>query len=288
MVSYRYSYWDGTQNPFDLDEDDVLEALSEDIMNHGDVNRAMRNLMRQGMSGDQGQRITGIRELRERLSRLQQQQLERYNLESAMDDIAERLGDIISTERSGIERRLDEARQQLESAGEDSDLSDILGNAMDVLEQRAQQNTEKLDLMPESPAGQIRSLSDYDFMDPEAQEKFQELMEMLQQQMMQNFFQGMKDAIQNMSPEDMRGIQEMIQALNQMLRDRAMGDDPDFEGFMEQYGHYFDPGPSRKPGRAYRAASAADGVHAVIDGLDVVPDAGTNLRICSSLRCRRR
>ena len=39
MVSYRYSYWDGTQNPFDLDEDDVLEALSEDIMNHGDVNR---------------------------------------------------------------------------------------------------------------------------------------------------------------------------------------------------------------------------------------------------------
>ena len=242
MVSYRYSYWDGTQNPFDLDEDDVLEALSEDIMNHGDVNRAMRNLMRQGMSGDQGQRITGIRELRERLSRLQQQQLERYNLESAMDDIAERLEDIISTERSGIERRLDEARQQLEDAGgEDSDLSDILGNAMDVLEQRAQQNTEKLDLMPENAAGQIRSLSDYDFMDPEAQEKFQELMEMLRQQMMQNFFQGMKDAIQNMSPEDMRGVQEMIQALNQMLRDRAMGDDPDFEGFMEQYGHYFDP-----------------------------------------------
>ena len=241
MVSYRYSYWDGTQNPFDLDEDDVLEALSEDIMNHGDVNRAMRNLMRQGMSGDQGQKITGIRELRERLSRLQQQQMERYNLESAMDDIAERLEDIISTERSGIERRLDDARQQLESAGEDSDLNDILGNAMDVLEQRAQQNTEKLDLLPESAAGQIRSLSDYDFMDPEAQEKFQELMEMLRQQMMQNFFQGMKDAIQNMSPEDMRGIQEMIQALNQMLRDRAMGDDPDFEGFMEQYGHYFDP-----------------------------------------------
>lgn len=241
MVSYRYSYWDGTQNPFDLDEDDVLEALSEDIMNHGDVNRAMRNLMRQGMSGDQGQQITGIKELRERLSRLQQQQLERYNLESAMDDIAERLEDIVSTERSGIERRLDDARQQLESAGDDSDLNDVLGNAMDVLEQRAQQNTEKLDLLPEGAAGQIRSLSDYDFMDPEAQEKFQELMEMLRQQMMQNFFQGMKDAIQNMSPEDMRGIQEMIQALNQMLRDRAMGDDPDFEGFMEQYGHYFDP-----------------------------------------------
>ncbi len=241
MVSYRYSHWDGTQNPFDLDEDDLLEALSEDIMDHGDVNRAMRNLMRQGMNGDQGQRITGLRELRERLSRLQQQQLERYNLESAMDDISERLEDIVSTERSGIERRLDEARQQLKAAGDDTEMTDLLGNAMDLLEQRAQQNTEKLDLLPESAAGQVRSLSEYDFMDPEAQEKFQELMEMLRQQMMQNFFQGMKDAIQNMSPEDMRGIQEMIQALNQMLRDRAMGEDPDFEGFMEQYGHYFDP-----------------------------------------------
>ena len=241
MVSYRYSHWDGTQNPFDLDEDDLLEALSEDIMDHGDVNRAMRNLMRQGMNGDQGQRITGLRELRERLSRLQQQQLERYNLESAMDDISERLEDIVSTERTGIERRLDEARQQLEAAGDDSEMSDLLGNAMDLLERRAQQNTEKLDLLPESAAGQMRSLSEYDFMDPEAQEKFQELMEMLRQQMMQNFFQGMKDAIQNMSAEDMRGIQEMIQALNQMLRDRAMGEDPDFEGFMEQYGHYFDP-----------------------------------------------
>ena len=241
MVSYRYSHWDGTQHPFDLDEDELLEALSDDIMEHGDVNRAMRNLMRQGMNGDQGQRITGLRELRERLSRLQQQQLERYNLESAMDDIAERLEDIIDTERSGIERRLDDARQQLEAAGDDSEMSDLLGNAMDLLEQRAQQNTEKLDLLPESAAGQMRSLSDYDFMDPEAQEKFQELMEMLRQQMMQNFFQGMKDSIQNMSPEDMRGIQEMIQALNQMLRDRAMGEDPDFEGFMEQYGHFFDP-----------------------------------------------
>ena len=241
MVSYRYSHWDGTQHPFDLDEEDVLEALSEDIMNHGDVNRAMRNLMRQGMSGDQGQRVTGLRELRERLGRLQQQQLERYNLESAMDDISERLEDIVSTERGGIERRIDEAREQLGSSGDDADMSDLLGNAMDILEQRAQQNLEKLDLLPESAAAQVRSLSDYEFMDPEAQEKFQELMDMLRQQMMQNFFQGMKDAIQNMSAEDMRGIQEMIQALNQMLRDRAMGEDPDFEGFMEQYGQFFDP-----------------------------------------------
>ena len=238
MVSYRYSRWDGSQHPFDLDEDDILEALSEDIMNHGDLDRAMRNLMRQGMDGDQGQRITGLRDLRERLKRIQQQQMERYNLESAMDDIAERLEDVIATERAGIDSRLQDAREQFENAG---DMSDVLGDAMDLLEKRATQSQEKLDLLPESAAGRMRELSEYDFMDQEAREKFQELLDMLRQQMMQNFFQGMKDSIQNMSPEDMQRTQEMIQALNQMLRDRAMGEDPDFEGFMEQYGQFFDP-----------------------------------------------
>ena len=228
MIGYRYSRWDGSQHPFDLDEEDILEALSEDIMNHGDVNRAMRNLLRSGMSGDQGQRITGLRELRERLRQMQQQKLQQYNLESAMDDMKERLQDVLDTERSGIDRRLEEAREDLENAGENRD---ALQPAMDLLESRAQQNLERLDLLPESPAGQMRELSEYDFMDPEARQKFEELMDMLRQQMMQNFFQGMKDAIEGMSPEDMQRMQEMIQALNQMLQDRAMGEDPDFEGF---------------------------------------------------------
>ena len=239
MIGYRYSMWDGSQHPFDLDEDDILEALSEDIMNYGDVNRAMRNLMRQGMrGGDDGQRVTGLRDLRERLQAMREQQLRRYNLESAMDDIAERLQDVIDTERGGIERRMAEARDDLAQDGGDNE---ILRSAMDIMEKRAQDNLEKLDLLPESPAGQLRELSEYDFMDQEAREKFDALMDTLRQQMMQNFFQGMKDAIQNMSSEDMRRLQEMIQALNQMLHDRAMGEDTDFEGFMEQYGDFFDP-----------------------------------------------
>ncbi len=237
MIGYRYSRWDGSQHPFDYDEDDILEALSEDIMNHGDVNHAMRNLMRDGMSGEQGQQITGLRDLKERLERLQQQQLERYNLESAMDDIKEQLQEILDLERKGIKRRLSEAREQLQS----DDDGELLQSAMDILERRAEQNLEKLDLMPESAPGQMRELADYDFMDSEAREKFEELMNMLRQQMMQNFFQGMKDAVRDMSPEDMRRLQEMIQALNQMLHDRATGEDPDFEGFMEQYGQFFDP-----------------------------------------------
>jgi uncharacterized protein with von Willebrand factor type A (vWA) domain len=238
MALYRYSRWDGSQQGFDLDEDEVMDSLADDILAHGDVDRALRSLLQRGIRGPDGQRIEGLRDLMERLRQQRQQQLERFNLDSVMDDLKERLQDVIDTERAGIDKRLEDGRKRLELAGEDRE---HLEGAMRLLEERGQSSKEKLDALPESPAGAIRELTDYDFMDPEAREKFQELLEMLQQQMMQNFFRNMQQQIQQMSPEQMEGLRNMIEALNQMLRDRAMGIDPDFEGFMEQYGHYFDP-----------------------------------------------
>ena len=187
---------------------------------------------------NRGSTHPGLRDLLDRLRQQRQQQLERYNLDSLMDDIKEQLQEVIDTERRGIERRLQDAEQQMQEAGEDAD---HLQAPMQMLQERAQRNTDTLDSLPNSPGGQIQQLQDYDFMDPEARDKFNELLDALKQQMMQNFFQDMKQQLQDMSPEDMEGLKNMIQALNQMLRDRAMGEDPDFEGFMEQYGEYFDP-----------------------------------------------
>ncbi len=232
MARYTYSHWDGSQQVFELDEDELLEAMSEDILAHGDVNRALRDLLRRGMPNERGERVGGLRDLMERQSRQRQRQLERYNRDSLMDDLKERLRDVVDTERKGIERRLTDARRQLEAAGDDD-----LQGPMRLLEERAERGKQRLDSLPESPGGAVKELSDYEFMDPEAQQKFQEILDMLQRQMLQN----MKQQLQGMTPEDMEGAKEMIRALNQMIRDRAMGDDPDFEGFMEQYGHFFDP-----------------------------------------------
>ncbi|MCH7746250.1 MAG: VWA domain-containing protein, partial [Chloroflexi bacterium] len=238
MATYKYSRWDGTQDWSDMDEDDILESLSEDILTHGDVNRALRNMFQRGMDNDRGQRIDGLRDMMERLRQQRQQQLERYNMDSLMDDLKERLQDVIDTERKGIDKRLEEGREQVEQAG---DQADHLKAPMQMLEERGQRSQQKLDSLPESPSGSIKELKDYDFMDPEARQKFEELLDTLKQQMMQNFFQSMRQQLQEMSPEQMEDLKNMIQALNQMLRDRSTGEDPDFEGFMEQYGQYFDP-----------------------------------------------
>src|SRR5262249_19699603 len=58
-----------------------------------------------------------------------------------------------------------------------------------VLENMAKKKFDFLDQLPPEPAGQIEQLSDYDFMDAEAREKFQDLLQMLQQQVMQSYFQ---------------------------------------------------------------------------------------------------
>ena len=238
MTTYRYSRWDGSQKIFGIDEDDIMDSLADDILSNGDLNRALRHLMHRGLQDQHGRQMPGLRDLQERLRKQRQQQLDRYNMDSVMDELKEKLKEVIDTERRGIDERLKEARRQLEEAG---DSGEHLQGPMQMLEDRAERNKEKLDSLPDSMGGQIQELQDYDFMDPEARQKFQELLDMLKQQMMQNFFQGMKDQLQNMNPEDMEGLKNMIQALNQMLRDRAMGEDPDFEGFMEQYGDYFDP-----------------------------------------------
>ena len=91
--------------------------------------------------------------------------------------------------------------------------------------------------------GQIKELMEYDFIDPEAQQKFQELLDMLKSQMAQNISQEMMQQAQGMSPEDMVAMREMMRQLNQMMRDKMEGRQPDFEGFMQQFGSMFAPNP---------------------------------------------
>jgi uncharacterized protein with von Willebrand factor type A (vWA) domain len=106
----------------------------------------------------------------------------------------------------------------------------------------AQKKLDALDQLPTDTANKIKQLSEYEFMDPEAREKFQELLQQLQQQVLQQTFQGMQQSLQNMTPEAMQDMRNMLSELNQMLEDRANGMEPDFDRFMHKYGHYFGKG----------------------------------------------
>jgi hypothetical protein len=78
----RYSRWDGTQQIGPLSADDLMRAMSEDLMQDGDVNRAMQRLFRWGFQRPDGEEVPGLQGLMQRLRDRRQEQLERYDLQS--------------------------------------------------------------------------------------------------------------------------------------------------------------------------------------------------------------
>src|SRR5207247_3025024 len=97
----------------------------------------------------------------------------------------------------------------------------------------------ELDTLPPDAPGQIRALQTYDFVDPEAKRLFDELMQTLRAQMLQPLLKSMQQGLQGMTPEDLRRLREMLQDLNRMLRQRAQGEEPDFQALKDKRGQLF-------------------------------------------------
>ena len=74
---FRYSRWDGSQDVPDPDADDLLEAMSDDIMSDGDVWSALRRLFQQGAQTQRGPRMPGLQDLVNQLRKRRQQELQR-------------------------------------------------------------------------------------------------------------------------------------------------------------------------------------------------------------------
>ena len=225
----RYERWDGSQEPFGRDADDLFDRLAEDLFQGGDFDYALHRLMSRGWRDQRGKRLPGFEEMLERLKQKRQQQLKRYNLNDVFGDIGERLNDILRRERQGINDRLEQAPEA----------------AKRVLQKIAKKKQQELDDLPDDVAGMIKELNDYEFMDEGASQAFQKLMEELKEQVSQTYFKNMTKTMQQMRPEHLDEIKAMMKDLNQMLRDRLEGRPPKFEQFMQRFGHFFGPNPPK-------------------------------------------
>jgi len=336
MLRYRYSEWDGTQEIPELAPDDILENLTDDLMNFGDLQHALRNMLQRGMRNPGQQRTQGLRDLLQQLRQQRRQTLDKYNLSSVFDDLKKKLNEIVQRERDTIDRRMQDANEggeqqngqpqeqgpqdgqtksggdqgQGQQAGEDGEQgegqesqeggqssmqqSGTHGQQGSGQRTRGQQSGERsgqqssqqsgqqssqrgqqggeqggqegqaagvndefkqmlrniagrkqsfLENLPSDLGGAVKELQNYEFMDPEAQAQFQELMESLKKAMMETFFKDIYKQIQNMSPEDMARMKQMVRDLNKMLQDKMAGGQPDFEQFMQQYGDLFGDNP---------------------------------------------
>src|SRR4051794_23846322 len=111
---YRYSRWDGTQEISPFDPEEVMENLADDLLNDGDVRNSLQRILQRGFQNRDGNRTMGMQQLMERLRQQRQQQLDRYDMGGIVDQIKEALEEVLRMEREGIDRRLDQARQQMQ------------------------------------------------------------------------------------------------------------------------------------------------------------------------------
>jgi uncharacterized protein with von Willebrand factor type A (vWA) domain len=212
----RYSRWDGTQDPLgpDLPAADLLEEMSEDILSGAGAEGALMRLLRRGMSG----RFTGLDALRARLRQAARRERERLNLDAPLQEIEQRLGEILEDERRTLSLHL---------------------------EDDARMREQFLDMLPPDPAGKLRELSDYRFVDKEAQRKFDELMQWVREQVMGSYFRNMTQGLQSMSAEDLAAFKDMMGDLNELIGKRERGElEPgDFQRFMGKHGRFFPENP---------------------------------------------
>ena len=228
---FRYSPWDGTQQGFELDAFDLMEQLTDDLLYHGDLNASLRRMLQQGFEDRNGERIQGLRELLEKLREEREARLDRFDLGGVFDEIARELREVVDQERAALDDLVTEARESGDA------------RRTELTEEVATERNLHLDMLPNDLAGRVRSLQHHDFTSSEAGERFDELVEKLRQQLMQQAVDQMSGAMGDMSPEDMARMKDMLAALNDMLSERAAGNEPDFAAFMERFGDFFPENP---------------------------------------------
>lgn len=228
---FTYSRWDGTQKGFDVDADSLFEQINDDLIYHGDVNAALRRLMNQGFRDRNGEQVKGLQEMLKKLREQRKEKLDRFDLGGIYNEIAEELNDIVDEERIGIEQALRDANNSDDPRRRDN------------AEAAAMDRNFRLDTLPDDLAGKVRELQSYDFASKDAQQRFDNLMDRLREQLMKQTFENVSESMRNMTPEDMQRMKEMMAALNEMIEKRNRGEDPGFEEFMENYGDFFPDNP---------------------------------------------
>jgi uncharacterized protein with von Willebrand factor type A (vWA) domain len=164
MKRARYSQWDGTQRWLDLEGQSLADRLFDELSHYMNwslsAQEAMEWLIRQGIKVPELElRVMGTDELLQELRKQRQAAFQQYNFNSALDDIQEKIQEI-------VERELRTARSEL-----------------GAIHPELHRREELLRSLPVKASEAIEKLAEYDsspgFLDPEAKRLFDELRQAL-------------------------------------------------------------------------------------------------------------
>jgi len=228
---YGYRRFDGSGDDDELDAEALLEALTDDLLEGGDLTDALNQLLRRGMRTESGERLQGLQRLMEQARRRRQELLERGDPDEQFANFRSRLDEIEAAERAALRTLADEAA----TSGDE--------RRQAVTDDVVAERSVALDVLPDRFSERVDAFRHYEFVSSEAREQFEQLLGELREQILGSYFESLKGAMSTPDAEQMRRLREGMDALSRMLEQRERGEDldPTFEQFMAQYGDLFGP-----------------------------------------------
>ncbi|MEU7768399.1 VWA domain-containing protein [Nocardia sp. NPDC049190] len=217
-VPDRYSYGpyhdgpDPLAPPLDLRV--ALDQIGRDVMEGSAPRTALEELLRRGMRDTRGlDELT--RQVRQRRSEI----AARHRLDGTLHQVRELLEAALDAERGAL----------FPDPSDDARFAEA-----------------QLDALPTSTAAAVNELADYHWRSETGGQNYQEIRDLLGRELLDSRVQGMKQALQNATPEDVERVGQMMSDLNDLLAAQARGENTEqqFADFMAEHGEFFPENPS--------------------------------------------
>lgn len=214
--SYRYGPWRGGPDPL-AEPYDVAAAVDElgDAVLAGDgPSDALRAMLRRGTQG-----MRGLDELRREVRNRLRSTRRRGRMDGTLEQVRELLDRALQEERRALFPDPDDSARLAES---------------------------QLDSLPEDTSGAVRALSDYDWRSAEARSAYDEIRDLLRREVLDSSFRDMKQALGNVTPEDVAAMRGMVSDLGDLIEAHNRGDDTKAQlaEFLDKHGQFFPDRPS--------------------------------------------
>jgi len=215
---YRYGAWRGGPDPLapPYDVASAVDEIGDQVLAGSGVREAMRDLLRRGVDGRRG--LDALRRsVRDRLRQARQA----GRMDGTLEQVRELLDQAVQAERRALFPDPDDAARLAES---------------------------ELDALPQDTAGAVRALKDHSWRSPEAAQAYQQIQDLLRQEVLDTNFQGMKQALQQMQDGDgaaLQAVKDMVADLSALVDAHNRGEDTDeqFAQFMDRHGQLFPDDP---------------------------------------------
>jgi uncharacterized protein with von Willebrand factor type A (vWA) domain len=237
MRIHRYTHWDGTQQVLFPTTEDLLKHLSDNLLEEEGVRRALRDLMRRGLTSEDGQRsVKGMRDFLRQADEKRRELLNKYSPDSfkLSPEETQQLSDKLNSLAEKLEAYHDKMRNFMER------LSGRYADSMDEMNRKMQEAYQRYQELQKRLKNQIADRSSQHSSNPGGQD-YQGMMNMLDRmnklledenflKNLPNMLDAAVDDLDNMLENLDSLTQEQLQQLSDMMNQMQQ-----LEQLMNQY-----------------------------------------------------